>query len=188
MSSEFLAGLSDLADTLPQNNSPPGQKEIHIKDFLNCEVGTGKTRNDFEQEMHQAFRGMLDTISPTQNKVEDMEPTNGLYEHLGFLEPEIKNDETYHRLVQAVKDSPHWAYSGPNRIEPVQAGLVDLVQLQGILDKFDYGEGDFFRGSITLWGSYEHGTDNHMFPNHLSVYYVEREQDRFVLIHKVLKE
>ncbi len=184
MSSGFLAGLSEL----PISDTPPGQKEeIHIKDFINCEeVNASKT--SFEQEMHQAFRGMLDTISPVQNKVEDMEPTNGLYEHLGFFEPEIKDNETYHKIVQAVKDSPHWAYSGPNRIEPVQEGLVDLVQLQNILDKFDYGEGDFFRGNISLWGSYDHGTDNHMFPNHLSVYYIERDRDRFVLTHRVLKE
>lgn len=185
MSSEFFANLNDL--NLPKSD-PAQDKNVHLSDFnVLLDQNIRDPDTSFKNEMHTAFRAMLDDISPAQKKVEDMEPEDGPCEHMGFFEPEIINNDTYHRLVQSIKDSPHWVYSGPNRIEPCQEGLVDKEQLQDILDQYTYEDGDFFRGSITIWGALEHNTGNRLYPNRLEIYYIDREDNRFVLKHKVLR-
>jgi len=72
MSSEFFANLNDL--DLPKSD-PSQDKSIHLSDFnslLDQDVRYPDT--SFKDEMHTAFRAMLDDISPVQNKVEDMNP------------------------------------------------------------------------------------------------------------------
>lgn len=139
------------------------------------------------KNMELSFAKMLDLISPSQNEDENLDYVQ-MYEHLGFFEPEIKNDDTYNQLVQAVKDDGKWFYSDPNRIEPVHDGLVDIDQLQSILNMFEYGPDDFFRGSITLWGIYDHKTANRMHPNYLEVIYIKNINGHFRVVKNVLKD
>jgi len=134
---------------------------------------------DIGKILQDQLEKMCEMIIPPQNRdIIDEEVT---CEHIGYFEPEIRDDTTYNELVNAIKESGSWLYSGPNRIEPVQEGYIDIQQLQEILNKFEYQSRDFFRGSISLWGKYKYD------PSYLEIIYVKKIDNRMVLITNVLK-
>ena len=92
-----------------------------------------------------------------------------MFETLGFFNPEIKDEIAYQTLLLKMRKSKSWIYSSPNRIEPKEDGKIDLVELRDILKSVPLTSDDFFRGSISVWGTYLGN------PKHSAVIYITKE-------------